>query len=269
MKVGDKVVAITGAGGGIGSALARRFAAEGARGVVLADLDLEAVSALAQEIGEPAAAVACDAADPAQVAELIATTESNFGPIDLFCANAGVMMATDIETTEDEWDLAFDVNVRAHAIATRQLIPRWLDRGGGYLLTTASAAGLLGQIGSLPYSVTKHAAVGLAEWISITYGDRGVRVSCLCPMGVDTTMLRSGLDATDHDAALAAATVVASGAVLRPDQVADVVVRGLEEESFLILPHPEVLEFLARKIDDYDSWLSGMRRLRRTVPRQP
>jgi NAD(P)-dependent dehydrogenase (short-subunit alcohol dehydrogenase family) len=257
MELSDRVVVVTGAASGIGRALAERFAHEGARGVIVADLDAVGVQAVADAIGDRALAVPADVALEPQVADLVAAAERTFGPVDLFCANAGVAVGTDEATEDAEWDLAFAVNVRAHVYAARQLLPRWLERGEGYFMATASAAGLLTQIGSAPYAVTKHAAVAFAEWLSVTYGDRGIRVSCLCPMGVRTPMT-----AGDH---LANDVVVAAGAMLEPEQVADAVVGGLRAERFLILPHPEVQTFFARKADDYDRWLAGMRRLQARV----
>jgi NAD(P)-dependent dehydrogenase (short-subunit alcohol dehydrogenase family) len=258
MQLRNRVAVVTGGAGGIGRALARRLVDEQVRGVVVADIDEARARTTAAELGARALAVGCDVADDAQVGELIARAEAAFGPIDLFCANAGVMHYSGIDTADEAWDVAFDVNVRAHVIAARRLIPRWVARGEGYLLSTASAAGLLTQIGALPYSVTKHAAVAFAEWVSITYGDRGVRVSCLCPMGVETAMLDAGRGGED---ALGASVVTSTGAVLTPAQVADEVVAAVREERFLVLPHPEVLEFFRRKAADYDRWLAGMRRL--------
>src|SRR4051794_34023186 len=194
VELRDRVVVVTGAASGIGRALARRFAREGARGVVAADLDEPGAEAVASDIGERALAVRCDVSDDAQVGELIDRAQDAFGPIDLFCANAGIAQGTDLDTPDDVWDLTFGVNFRSHLLAARRLVPAWLERGEGYFLSTASAAGLLTQIGSAPYAVTKHAAVAFSEWLSITYGDRGIRVSCLCPMGVDTPLLRSGFD---------------------------------------------------------------------------
>jgi NAD(P)-dependent dehydrogenase (short-subunit alcohol dehydrogenase family) len=253
MELTDRVAVVTGGASGIGRALAHRFADAGARGVVVADLDSDGARAVAAAIGPRALAVECDVAVGAQVAELVARAEEAFGPVDLFCANAGVGVGTDLDTPPADWDLAFAVNVRAHVHAAQALLPGWLERGEGYFLATASAAGLLTQIGSAPYAVTKHAAVGFAEWLSVTYGARGVRVSCLCPMGVRTPMTEG-----DH---LANAVVAAAGAMLEPQEVADAVLAGLRTERFLILPHPEVLTFLRRKADDYDRWLAGMRRL--------
>jgi NAD(P)-dependent dehydrogenase (short-subunit alcohol dehydrogenase family) len=164
--------------------------------------------------------------------------------------------------TPAEWDLAFGVNVRAHILAAERLLPGWLERGSGHFLTTASAAGLASQIGSAPYAVTKHAAVAFAEWLAITYGDRGVGVSCLCPMGVNTAMLQDGLGGEES---LGFRVVTTAAPVLEPDDVASAVVEGLRDGSFLILPHPEVLEFFRRKAADYDRWLAGMRRLQARV----
>ena len=257
MNLSDKVVVVTGAASGIGAALARRFADEGARAVVVADLDGPGAQVVAQAIGDRALGVACDVADESQVAHLVSRVEAAFGPIDLFCANAGVAIGTDESSPDAEWDLALAVNVRAHVYAARALLPGWLKRGDGYFLATASAAGLLTQIGSAPYAVSKHAAVAFAEWLAITYGDRGIRVSCLCPMGVKTAMTAGDGLATD--------IVATAGTMLEPEQVAAAVVEGLRAERFLILPHPEVLTFFARKADDYDRWLAGMRRLQARV----
>jgi NAD(P)-dependent dehydrogenase (short-subunit alcohol dehydrogenase family) len=251
MELSNKVVVVTGGASGIGRALARRFADEGARVVVVADLDGTGANAVAEEIG--GVGVATDVADEQQVADLIRHTQDAYGTIDVFCANAGVAVGTDEQAPDAEWDLAFAVNVRAHVYAARHLIPAWLERGEGYFVATASAAGLLTQIGSAPYAVTKHAAVAFAEWLSITYGDRGIRVSCLCPMGVRTPM-------TEGDD-LATAVVTTAGEMLDPEDVAATVVDGLREERFLILPHPEVMTFLRRKVDDHERWLAGMRRL--------
>jgi NAD(P)-dependent dehydrogenase (short-subunit alcohol dehydrogenase family) len=264
MELRDRVAVVTGGASGIGRALARRFAEEGARGVAVADLDGAGAEAVAGEIGERAFGLRCDVSDEDQVNALIDRATDELGAVDLFCANAGVGTGTGLETPDDVWDLAFDVNVRAHVVAARRLVPEWLERGEGYFLTTASAAGLLTQIGSAPYSVTKHAAVAFAEWLSVTYGDRGVRVSCLCPMGVNTGMLQAGL-AIEGEQGLGTRVVAAAGGVLEPEDVAEVVVDALREERFLVLPHPEVLEFFRRKGADYDRWLAGMRRLQARV----
>jgi NAD(P)-dependent dehydrogenase (short-subunit alcohol dehydrogenase family) len=256
-------VVVTGGASGIGRALALRCAAEGARGVVVGDLDEAQARAVAGEIGAAGLGVGGDASDPADVERLIAEAEGAFGAVDLFCANAGVAHGAGLDAPDDVWDLAWGVNVRAHVLAARLLVPRWLERGGGYFLATASAAGLVTQIGSAPYAVTKHAAVAFAEWLAVTYGEGGIRVSCLCPMGVDTPLLRQGLGAGADD--LGARVVAASGNVLSADDVAGIVVDGLREERFLILPHPEVLEFFRRKAADYDRWIAGMQRLQARV----
>jgi NAD(P)-dependent dehydrogenase (short-subunit alcohol dehydrogenase family) len=253
MELSGKIAVVTGGASGIGRALARRFAREGARGVTVADLDGDGAAAVAAELGEGAIGVRCDVSSDDQI-----------GPIDLFCANAGIGQGTGLDTPDDVWSRAFDVNVRAHVLAARRLVPGWLDRGEGYFLSTASAAGLLTQIGSAPYSDTKHAAVAFAEWLAVTYGSRGIRVSCLCPMGVNTNMLNAGLDMSDREG-LGARVVAAAGEVLEPEDVAQIVIEALRDERFLILPHPEVLEFFRRKGSDYDRWIAGMRRLQAQV----
>jgi NAD(P)-dependent dehydrogenase (short-subunit alcohol dehydrogenase family) len=269
MELSGKVAVVTGGASGIGRALARRFARDGARGIAVADIDAGGAQAVAAEIGEnagkAAVGIGCDVSRPEQVEDLINETENAFGtPVDLFCANAGVGQGTGLDTPDDVWGLAFDVNVRAHVYSARLLVPGWLERGEGYFLSTASAAGLLTQIGSAPYSVTKHAAVAFAEWLAVTFGSRGIGVSCLCPMGVNTNMLNAGLDMTDREG-LGARVVAATGEVLEPEDVADAVVEGLRDERFLILPHPEVLEFFRRKGSDYDRWIAGMQRLQAQV----
>jgi NAD(P)-dependent dehydrogenase (short-subunit alcohol dehydrogenase family) len=265
MELNGRVVIVTGAQRGIGRALALRAAAEGAAGVAVADLDTEGAQRTAREIvdgGGRAIGVGADVSREADVEALIAAAEQAFGPVDVFFANAGVAVGTDpLETDDATWDLAFGVNIRAHVLAARRLLPGWLERGEGYFVTTASAAGLVTQIGSAPYAVTKHAAVAFAEWLAVTYGERGVKVSCLCPMGVNTAMLHPpGME--DN---VASATVTTAGAVLEPEDVADTVVAALREERFLILPHPEVLTYFQRKASDYDRWIAGMQRLQRTV----
>ena len=264
MELSEKVAVVTGGGSGIGRALVRRFVADGARGVVAADLNAAAVEALAAELGERGVGVACDVTDDEQVGTLIDRARVNFGPIDLFCANAGIGTGAGLDAPDGVWDATWAVNVRAHILAARRLVPEWLERGEGYWMSTASAAGLLTQIGDAPYSVTKHAAVALAEWLAVTYGSRGLRVSCLCPMGVNTAMLQAGLDMEGTEG-LGVRVVAAAGTVLEPEDVADVVVEALREERFLVLPHPEVLEFLRRKTSDTDRWIKGMQRLQTTV----
>jgi NAD(P)-dependent dehydrogenase (short-subunit alcohol dehydrogenase family) len=262
MEIQGKVVVVTGGASGIGAALAERFAREGARGVVIADLDERATQAAASELG--AVGVTADVTSDDDVARLIAAAEDAFGPIDLFCANAGIASGTGLETPDATWDAVLGVNVRAHVIAARRLVPKWLERGSGYWLSTASAAGIVTQIGDAPYAVSKHAAVAFAEWLSVTYGGRGIGVSCLCPMGVDTPLLRGGLG-TEGDEGLGARVVEAAGTILAPEQVAGVVVEAIRSETFLVLPHPEVLDYLRFKAADYDRWLAGMQRLQARV----
>lgn len=268
MRVAEKVAVVTGGGGGIGGALAARLVDAGAR-VVVADIDGDAAANVAAEISarQPGRCVGAgaDVADPEAIAGLLAMAEHTFGPVEMYFANAGIAGAAGLEVTEADWDRSFDVNVRAHIRAAQQLIPRWVERGEGYFVTTASAAGLLTQIGSATYSVTKHAAVGFAEWLSVTYGDKGIRVSCLCPMGVDTPLLYAGRDSGDRIGAASTRAVTQAGEILEPAAVADAVMAALETEQFLILPHASVLEMYRRKGADYDRWLAGMRRYQSTL----
>ena len=242
MELADKHVVVTGGGNGIGRALCHRFAAEGARKIVVADLDGDGANAVAAEVGgQP---VRVDVAVEEEVGSLVESAIDANGPIDLFCANAGIITSGGLDDSNEQWERIIGVNLLAHVYAARALIPGWVARGEGYLLHTASAAGLLTGIGQLPYSVTKHGVVALAEWLSITYGDAGVKVSCLCPQGVRTNMLMAGGDDESN--------FLRPGSK-SPEEVADVVVAGLGDERFLILPHPEA--------DDYDRWLKGMRRM--------
>ena len=254
MELKDKHVVVTGGGNGIGRALCRRFASEGAAAVVVADLDGEAAGAVAAEIG--GLALATNVAVEADVVSLVERAVEANGPVDLFCANAGIVVTGGVEASDEEWQRIWDVNLMAHVYAARALLPGWLARGEGYLLQTASAAGLLTGLGTLSYSVTKHAVVALAEWLSITYGDAGVKVSCLCPQGVRTNMLMAGGEDESN--------FLLPGSV-SPEHVADVVVAGLGDERFLILPHPEVEEYFKRKANDYDRWLRGMRRMQARI----
>lgn len=254
MQLKDKVAVVTGGASGIGRALCRRFAAEGARGVVVADLDAEGASRVAAEIG--ALAVLTDVAVEPDIVHLVERATATFGPINLFCSNAGISVAGGESVSDEDWQRIWEINFLSHVYVARAVIPAMLARGEGYLLQTASAAGLLSQIGSAPYSVTKHAAVAFAEWLAITYGDAGIRVSCLCPQGVRTNLLKgAGSEIFDFLRETA----------LEPEQVAESVVQGLAEERFLILPHPEVAEYFRRKAEDYDRWLRGMRRLQARV----
>ncbi|MBU3717001.1 MAG: SDR family NAD(P)-dependent oxidoreductase [Actinobacteria bacterium] len=268
-------VVVTGAAGGIGEALARRFHALGST-VVVADVLEKGVRSVAESLNairpDSALAVVADLRSEEGNRQLVETAhrylsqhgrdDSANSGIDLFFANAGVGTGNFVESTsEDDWDLAFDVNIHAHRWAAKYLLPRWLERGSGYFCSTASAAGLLAQIGSAPYSVTKHAAVAFAEWMSLTYGDRGVRVSCLCPQGVNTRMLSGG----DLGDSRAGDVVRSAGVVLEPEQVAHIVAEAIVAERFLILPHPEVHDFETKKTADRDRWLAGMRKLQRRV----
>jgi NAD(P)-dependent dehydrogenase (short-subunit alcohol dehydrogenase family) len=254
MELAGRHVVVTGAGSGIGHGLARRFAAEGARAVVVADLDLASAESVANEIG--GLAVGTDVSQESEIQALIARAREVNGPIDLFCSNAGVAgPAGGPEGPDDEWQLTWDINVMAHVRAARALLPDMVDRGEGYLLNTASAAGLLTQVSALAYSATKHAAVAVAEWLAITYADAGIKVSCLCPQAVRTPLLDVALEDP-----VGAAPLLAGG-VLEPADVAEAVVAGIREERFLILPHPEVAKFMALKGDQPERWLNGMRRL--------
>ncbi len=254
MKLQDKVVVVTGGGHGIGRALCRRFAAEGARTVVVADIDREAARKVAAEIGGSDFAV--NVASESEVQLLVDDVLKKHDHIDLFCSNAGIGVDGGCDVPDHHWQRIWDINVMAHVYAARAVLPGMLARKDGYLLQTVSAAGLLTQIGSAPYAVTKHAALSLAEWLSVTYGDQGIKVSALCPQGVKTRML--------EQAEFGGGAFLMEGA-LEPEQVAEAVVKGLESEQFLILPHPEVLEYIRRKANDYDRWLRGMRRLQATV----
>ncbi len=265
MNLEGRVIVVTGGAGGIGSAMGRRFVAEGAKRVVLADLDGAGAEREAASIGPAACRVALDAADVGAVAALVRDVEKRDGPIDLFCANAGISTGVGVE--EDDpgaWERAWRVNVMSAVVAARALLPGWLARGEGYLLITASAAGLLTTLGDAPYAATKHAAVGLAEWLSVTYGDRGVKVSCLCPQGVRTNMV-FGAQAEGH---LGTKQVRVLG-VIEPDEVADCVVRGLAEERFLILPHPQVRDYFRKKAEDHDRWIAGMRKFQASLLGKP
>ncbi|HYL72926.1 MAG TPA: SDR family oxidoreductase [Bryobacteraceae bacterium] len=254
MKLQNKVVVVTGGGHGIGRALCRRFAAEGAKAVVVADIDHEAARKVAAEIGGSDFAV--NVASESEVQLLVDDVLKKHGQIDLFCSNAGIGVDGGCDVPDHDWQRIWDINVMAHVYAARAVLPGMLARKDGYLLQTVSAAGLLTQIGSAPYAVTKHAALSLAEWLSVTYGDQGIKVSALCPQGVKTRML--------EQAEFGGGAFLMEGA-LEPEQVAEAVVKGLESEQFLILPHPEVLEYIRRKANDYDRWLRGMRRLQATV----
>ena len=253
MILSDKVVVVTGAGSGIGAAMARRFSKDKPRALILADLNIATAEEVAEETG--AIAIGADVSRPEDNDRLIDEVEERFGPVDLFCANAGIGFAGDEQTAPDDWDRMWHVNLMSHVHAARRLIPGWLARGDGYFLATVSAAGLLTNLKAAQYSVTKHAALAFAEWLAISYGDRGVKVSCLCPMGVRTPFLDSATEFQD----------LLQADAIDPESVAEDVVTGLAEERFLILPHPEVARFFQNKANDYERWLEGMRRLQRSV----
>jgi NAD(P)-dependent dehydrogenase (short-subunit alcohol dehydrogenase family) len=262
MELSDRHVVVTGGAGGIGRALIRRFAAEGARAVVVADRDIAGARAIAAEVG--GLAVELDAGREDSVRALIAEASESNGPIDIFLSNAGVPGAMGGPEGDDAaWEEAWRVNVMSHVWAARALLPEMVQRGEGYLINTASAAGLLTQVSSLIYSVTKHAAVSLAEWLAIEYGDRGVRVSCICPQGVRTPMLDLAMEEPAGAAALTA------GGLIEPEDVADAVIAGIHDERMLILPHENVAGFMALKGSDPERWLHGMRRLVRDARATP
>jgi NAD(P)-dependent dehydrogenase (short-subunit alcohol dehydrogenase family) len=254
VDVSGRVIVVTGGARGIGRALANRFARARAEAVIVADLDLDGASAVAKEID--GTAVQCDVSRESDVKQLIDRVEAEHGRIDIFCSNAGIAVAGGPEATNDQWQHIWDVNLMSHVFVARHALPGMLNRHEGYILGTVSAAGLLNHVFAAPYGVTKAAALSLFEWLSIAYGAEGIRVSCLCPQGVKTDMLaaerRLGLEFLTANA-------------LEPEAVAEIVLQGIGDERFLILPHPEVAEYFHRKADDYDRWLKGMQRLRANI----
>ena len=251
MEIKDKVIVVTGGASGIGKEMCIRFAEQGAKGVCVADVNFEGAKKVADKIG--GLAVDCNVRKEKDITLAVKLTEEKMGPVDMFCSNAGIAFFGGVEVPDDKWQAIWEINVRAHIYAARAVIPDMVKRGGGYLLNTASAAGLLSQIGSAPYSVTKHAAVGLAENLAITYGDQGIKVSVVCPQAVDTPMANMIEDGG----------VAGVDGMMSPEAVVDSIIAGLSEERFLILPHEEVRTYMERKVSDYDRWLKGMRKLQK------
>ncbi len=251
MEMKGKVIVVTGGASGIGAALVRRFAREGAAGLLVADMNFDAAQAVAQEVnGLP---LCIDVSSEADVQAMIAEAMRHFGRVDVLCSNAGIALGGGVDASNADWQRIWEVNLMAHVYGARAVLPQMLARGEGYLLQTASAAGLLSHPESALYAVTKHAAVSFAEWLAINYGDKGIRVSCLCPQGVRTPMLMGPEGGRQ--------SFLLEGSV-SPEQVADDVIAALRDERFLVLPHPEVHDYMRRKADDIDRWLAGMRKLR-------
>ncbi|MDP6704763.1 MAG: SDR family oxidoreductase [Alphaproteobacteria bacterium] len=249
MKLEGKTAVVTGAASGIGRALARRIMAEGAKAVAVADLQEAPLNEVAAETG--GLAVVTDVAKEADIRHLVERTESELGPIDVFCSNAGIAEIGSETAPDEDWQRNWDIHLMAHVYAARAVVPGMIERGGGYLVNTASAAGLLTHVYSATYSVTKHAAVAFAEYLSIAHGNQGIRVSVLCPQAVRTAMTQGR-----------EAGVASVDGMIEPEELADSVIETMDREAFLILPHPQVLEYMQRKTNDYDRWLGGMRRLR-------
>jgi NAD(P)-dependent dehydrogenase (short-subunit alcohol dehydrogenase family) len=259
VKLKDKVVVVTGAGNGIGEALARRFALEHAGGIVVSDLSgehAERVAAGIRNAGGNAVGMRADVSVELDIQNLVKRAEEEFGPVDLFCSNAGIVDEGGADAPDLKWTRSWNVNVMAHVYAARAVLPSMLERKQGYLLNTCSAAGLLTSPGAAPYAVTKHAAIAFAEWLAITHGDAGIKVSVICPQAVRTKLLEVSIGSGNA----ASSAFSKMGNLLEPDEVADVALRGIDAEQFLILPHPEVKDFVQRKVADVDRWIAGMRR---------
>ena len=254
MELKDKIIVVTGGASGIGRAMAIRFKAEGAKQVVAVDINIDGAEATAELIG--GVAMSADVSKEEDIQRVIEATEDTIGPIDLFCSNAGVGMAESINSANKEWQMSWDINVMSHVYASRHLLPRMISRGGGYFLNTSSAAGLLNQIGGAAYGVTKHAAVGFGEWLAIHHQHQGIKVSMLCPQAVRTPMTDN-----DNDATAAAA----SNGMIEPEELCDTVVEGLRSETFMILPHPVVLDYMRNKTNNYDRWIGGMNKLMKKI----
>ena len=256
----DKITVVTGAGSGIGRSLAIRFAEKGARAVVCTDLNADNAAETAEMIGKACTSAALDVGDEAAIEALVAETETTIGGIDIFVSNAGYGQSGGLSLATEDWQRMMNVHAWSHLAAARAVVPGMVQRGGGYLLSTASAAGLLTQINSGPYAVSKHAAVALAEWISINYGDQGIGVSVLCPQAVRTNILGPAAKRPNS-------TQASADGVLEPEFVADACIEAMEEGRFLVLPHPEVETYFQRKANDYDRWLGGMRRFKDRLKR--
>lgn len=250
MDLKDKIIVVTGAASGIGTGLVRRFATEGAKAVVCADIDAAGASKVAEEIGGVAMGV--DVSAEASIKAMIDRVEAEVGPIDLMCNNAGILTLGGPEAPDAEWDRIIDINMKSHIWVARHLVPKMIERGGGHFLNTASAAGLLSQVGSMPYAVTKHAAVAIGEWLAFTYGDQGIRVTMLCPQAV-----RSKMTAGHEEG------VASMDGMLEPEDAAEACVQAIREERFLALPHAEVLGYMRNKTENYDRWIGGMKKLNR------
>ena len=254
MELANKIIVITGAGSGIGRALAIRFKAEGAKQIVAVDINAENAQATANMVD--GVAMTADVSVEDDIVRVIETTEAQIGPIDLFCSNAGVGIGPDLNSPNSQWQTSWDVNLMSHLYAARHLVPRMVGRGGGYFLNTASAAGLLNQVGAAAYGVTKHAAIGFGEWLAIHHQHQGIKVSMLCPQAVRTAMTASDNDAT---------TAASADGMMEPEELADKVVEGLRVEAFLILPHEVVLEYMRNKTSNYDRWIGGMNKLMKKI----
>ncbi|WP_193164785.1 SDR family oxidoreductase [Microbulbifer hainanensis] len=261
MQLRDKVIIVTGAASGIGLAMSKRFIEEGAARVYLADLNDQQLSAAAASLGDRASTQVCDVTSEEQIQALVARVITEQGRVDLFCCNAGIISIDNpLTATDEQWQRALGVNLMGHVYSARAALPYMLERGEGYFLNTASAAGLLNQPCTTTYAVTKHAAVGFAESLAIEFGDRGIKVSCLCPQAVNTPMVTAGEDEGIKDGGVAGVN-----GIMEPEELCDFVVQGLAQESFLILPHREVQKYMQNKAADYDRWLLGMRRLKNTM----
>jgi NAD(P)-dependent dehydrogenase (short-subunit alcohol dehydrogenase family) len=249
MNIKDKVIVVTGAASGIGRGLCKRFAVQRPRGIIVSDYNAEGAAKVAKEIG--GLAVTADVGDEAQIRNLVDVAVREFGPVDLFCSNAGIPAPGGAEAPDEVWQRCWDIHVMAHVYAARAVLPSMIKRGGGYLLQTGSAGGLLTTLGQAPYAVTKHAAVAFAEWLSITHAHQGIKVSCLCPFGVISGMLPEDAEGIGKLILKTAIT---------PEQCADYVIAALEKEEFFILPHPEILDYFKARANNHERWLHNMRR---------